>query len=66
MMTCGNLGSTIFTFAGLLVNASQYKQKIEQLQDTLFEGEVTEKAIIQFKADAEEASNTTKAIFNNI
>ena len=66
LMQCGNLGSTIFTFAGLLANASHYKQKIEQLLETLFEAEVTEKAIIQFKADAEEASNTTKAICNNI
>lgn len=66
LMTCGNLGSTIFTFAGLLVNASQYKQKIEQLLGTLFKFEVTEKAIIKFKADAEEAPNTTKAICNNI
>ena len=62
LMACGTLGSTIFTFAGLLVNASQYKQRIEELLETLFnEGKVTEEAITQFKADAEEASTAFKA-----
>ena len=63
LMTCGTLGSTIFTFAGLMVNASQYKNKIEQLLDTLFlEESVTEAAIAKFKADAEEASTSFKAV----
>ena len=67
LMQCGTLGSTIFTFAGLMVNASQYKQKLEELLDTLFSEEsVTEEAINQFKKDAEEASSAFKAISSNI
>ena len=45
LMSCGTLGGTIFTFAGLMVNAAQYRTKIEQLLDTLFDDEdITEEA----------------------
>ena len=61
MMSCGNLGSTIFTFAGLMVNASQYKQKIDQLLDDLFAQEVTDENVNKFKLEAEEAAMQCKA-----
>ena len=62
LMASGNLGQTIFTFAGLLVNASQYKQKIDKLLDELFAGTVDQAAVSKFKEQAEEASVAFKAI----
>lgn len=67
LMSCGTLGGTIFTFAGLMVNAAQYRTKIEQLLDTLFDDEdITEEGIAHFKTVAEEAALSFKAISSNI
>ena len=62
LMASGNLGQTVFTFAGLLVNASQYKQQVEKMLDELFTQEVDAEAVRSFKKQAEEAAVSFKVL----
>ena len=61
LMAHSALGKTIFNMAGLAVNAHAYKQKIAELLNEVVNENLSEKAIANFRHEAEAAAQVFKA-----